>query len=290
MIEYLLLMVLVVIMYSVSLWSTTREGFTADVVLEDNDIYDSEYAKIYKALWHSSKDLLDFEQVSLQEILADETIADVNIVDLACGIAQHACFLKNLNVKYTGVDLSQDMLAEARQKCPTDYKRADIKDSGIFAPKTFSHALILGFSIYQFPNPKVITDNAYMWLKPEGTLVMHLVEPDKFDPILELASPFAAFSLQKYSSERQTKSEIFFDEFKYSGEFKKKKNEDDAIYHETMTRYTGTPKYRENIHHWYMPSLERMIEIVKTSGFRLKEKIDLVKVGKEYQYLVIFTK
>jgi hypothetical protein len=39
-----------------------------------------------------------------------------------------------------------------------------------------------------------------------------------------------------------------------------------------------------------MPSLERMIEIVKTSGFRLKEKIDLVKVGKEYQYLVIFTK
>jgi SAM-dependent methyltransferase len=208
-------MFLVVLMYSVSLWSTTREGFTADIVLEDIDIYDSEYAKIYKALWHSSKDLLDFEQVSIQEILADQAIADVNVVDLACGIAQHSCFLKNLNVKYTGVDLSQDMLAEARQKCPTDYKRADIKDSGIFAPKTFSHALLLGFSIYQFPNPKVITDNAYMWLKPEGTLIMHLVEPDRFDPLLELASPFAAFSLQKYSTERQTKSEIYFDEFKY---------------------------------------------------------------------------
>jgi hypothetical protein len=94
MIEYLLLMGLIVIMYSVSLWSTTREGFTADVVLEDNDIYDSEYAKVYKSLWHSSKDLLDFEQVSLQEILADQAIADVNIVDLACGIAQHSCFLK----------------------------------------------------------------------------------------------------------------------------------------------------------------------------------------------------
>jgi ubiquinone/menaquinone biosynthesis C-methylase UbiE len=290
MIEYLFLAVLVVIMYAVSLWGSTREGFTADVVLEDNAIYDSEYAKIYKALWHSSKELWDFEQVSLQEMLADKTKTDVKILDMCCGIAQHSCFFKSLNVGYTGVDISESMLAEARSRCPNTYQKGDITDTSLFAPKTFSHAMMLGFSIYQFANPKMATDNAYVWLQPGGTLVLHLVEPDKYDPLLELASPFAAFSLQKYSSERQTKSDVFFDQFKYSGEFKKKKNEDDAIFHETMTRYTGTPKYRENIHHWHMPSLDRMIEIVKTSGFRLKEKIDLVKVGKEYQYLVFFEK
>jgi ubiquinone/menaquinone biosynthesis C-methylase UbiE len=290
MIEYLFLVLLVALMYSVSLWTSTVEGFTADIVLEDKDIYDSAYAKIYKSLWHSSKEMLEFEQVSLHEMLADQTVSDVKVLDMCCGIAQHACFFKSLNVGYMGVDISQDMLAEARQKCPTDYKRADVTDAGIFSPKSFSHALLLGFSIYEFPNPKVATDNAFLWLKPGGTLVIHMVEPDKYDPLLELASPFAAFSLQKYSSDRQTKSDIFFDDFKYSGEFKKKKNEDDAIYHETMTRYTGTPKYRENIRHWTMPSLDRMIEIVKTSGFRMKEKIDLVSSGKEYQYLVFFEK
>jgi ubiquinone/menaquinone biosynthesis C-methylase UbiE len=289
MIEYLAIAFIVILMYAVSIWSLSREGFTADLVLEDNDIYDSEYSKIYKALWYS-KEFQDFEQVSLQEMIADKTLAEVKVVDLCCGIAQHSCFFKSLNVDYLGVDISQDMLAEARTKCPSSYKRGDVLDASLFSPKTYSHALMLGFSIYQFPNPKMVTDNAFLWLQPGGTLVLHLVEPDKYDPLLELASPFAAFSLQKYSLDRQTKSEIFFDQFKYSGEFKKKKNEDNAIYHETMTRYTGTPKYRENIHNWHMPNLERMIEIIKTSGFRLKEKIDLVKVGKEYQYLVFFEK
>jgi len=290
MIEYLLLAILVVIMYAVSLWSSTREGFTADIILEDHEIYDTEYSKIYKALWLSSKEVLDFEQVSLQEMLADETRSEVKILDMCCGIAQHSCFFKSLNVDYTGVDISEPMLAEARRRCPNTYKRGDITDASIFTPKTFSHALLFGFSIYQFPNAKLATDNAFLWLKPGGKLVVHLVEPDKYDPLLELASPFAAFSLQKYSTDRQTKSDVYFDEFKYSGNFKKKKNEENAEYHETLTRYSGTPKYRENIHHWYMPELNSMIETIKTSGFRMTEKVDLVKVGREYQYLVFFEK
>jgi hypothetical protein len=39
-----------------------------------------------------------------------------------------------------------------------------------------------------------------------------------------------------------------------------------------------------------MPSLESMIEIMKSAGFRVSEKIDLVSVGKEYQYLFLLTK
>jgi hypothetical protein len=124
---------------------------------------------------------------------------------------------------------------------------------------------------------------------------VYLVEPDKYDPLLNLASPFTAFSLQKYSLERQTKSEIYFDRFKYSGELKKKKNEDDAKFTEILTYFDPSQspshvKYREQIHHWTMPSLDRMVDIIKSSGFRLKEKIDLVSSGKEYQYLVYFTK
>ena len=154
--------------------------------------------------------------------------------------------------------------------------------------------LLLNFSIYQFRNPKIVSDNAYQWLQPEGIFVVHLVDPDKYDPLHDLASPFASFSLQKYSLERQTDSEVFFDQFKYKGRLNKKAGEDNATYEETLTYYDpannkGT-KYREHKHHWIMPSKERLIDIIKTSGFRHLETQDLVKVSKEYQYLVFFTK
>jgi hypothetical protein len=37
-----------------------------------------------------------------------------------------------------------------------------------------------------------------------------------------------------------------------------------------------------------MPSKERLIDIVKSSGFRFEEAVDLVRCGKEYQYVVYF--
>jgi hypothetical protein len=157
-----------------------------------------------------------------------------------------------------------------------------------------THCILTGFSIYQFQNPKIISDNAYQWLQPGGYFVVHMVDPDKYDPILNLASPFAAFSLQKYVFERQTDSTIYFDKFKYIGKLKKKKDEDQATYEETFAYYDKDDnkgnKYRENKHHWNMPSKERMIDIIKTSGFTHIETVDLVRCSKEYQYIVYFTK
>ena len=100
--------------------------------------------------------------------------------------------------------------------------------------------------------------------------------------------------MQKYNFERQTESTVFFDKFKFNGKLKKNKNEDEALYEEVFTYYdkddNGGTKYRENKHHWNMPSKERMIDIFKTSGFRHVETVDLVRCSKEYQYLCYFTK
>ena len=152
----------------------------------------------------------------------------------------------------------------------------------------------MNFSAYQFENPKVVSDNAYQWLQPGGYFVVHLVDPDNYDPLHDLATPFAAFSLQKYSLERQTDSNIYFDKFKYNGKLIKKRDEDTAEYNEIFTYYdkdeNGGNKYRENKHHWVMPSKERMIDIFKTSGFTFVEAVPMLNVGKEYQYICYFTK
>jgi len=298
-IDILKLVGLLIVLYAVSIWSSTREGFEAgeSIMLEDPEkYYDAMYASIYKALWHSHQKL-EYEEVSIQDIaLADQTKSTVKILDLCCGIAPHACWFQNMGLDYLGVDTSGAMIEQARTDCPSaKFQKGDVTQASIFPPKSYSHTFLLGFSAYMFPNLKVVSDNAYLWTQPGGFFVVHLVEPDKYDPLLELASPFAAFSLQKYSYERQNKSEIFFSDFKYTGTFNKKKNEEDATFSEVFT-YVNTEtspghiKYREQKQRWTMPSLDATIETIKSSGFRMKEKVHLVSCGKEYQYLVYFTK
>jgi ubiquinone/menaquinone biosynthesis C-methylase UbiE len=296
--HYFFLALLIFLMYFVKTSILSREGFedgSSQTLEEPEEIYDDTYASIYNELWQSNE-LLKYEQIAIQEgALADRPTTSVRILDMCSGTAPNACYYKNLGVDYLGVDLSQSMIKKARELCPSaTFQKGDITQVQLFPPKSFSTALLLNFSIYQFRNPKIVSDNAYQWLQPEGIFVVHLVDPDKYDPLHDLASPFASFSLQKYSLERQTDSEVFFDQFKYKGRLNKKPGEDNATYEETLTYYDpannkGT-KYREHKHHWTMPSKERLIDIIKTSGFRHLETQDLVKVSKEYQYLVFFTK
>lgn len=295
---YLFLAVLVFLMYFIRLWCTSQEGFENEgsVTHEDAEsIYDDVYASIYDLLFHTKK-CLTYEQISMQDIcLADWPTKSVKVLDMACGTAPHSCWFKNLGVEYVGVDISESMLHKARENCPGQtFQKGDISQVQLFPPKSVTHCILMTFSIYQFQNPKIISDNVYQWIKPGGYFVVHMVDPDRYDPILNLASPFAAFSLQKYSYERQTDSNIFFDKFKYVSKLDKKKGEDTATFKETFTYYDKDNnkgiKYRENIHHWNMPSKERLIDIVKTSGFRHVENVDLVRCGREYQYLVYFSK
>ena len=297
-VEYIFLALLVFLMYGFTLWGSSREGFENEgsVTYEDADeIYDETYASIYDLLWNST-DKEKYIQVSMQDIaLADWNTKNVHVLDMACGTAPHACWFKNLGVEYVGVDTSEAMLKKAREGCPgSTFQKGDITQVHLFPQKSISHAILTGFSIYQFQNPKIISDNAYQWLQPGGHFIVHLVDPDRYDAIHSLASPFAAFSLQKYSFGRQTDSTIYFDKFKYIGKLKKEKDEDKATYEETLSYYdkgdNGDVKYRENKHHWNMPSKERMIDIFRSSGFQHLESVDLVRCGREYQYLVYFTK
>jgi len=296
---YIFLAVLIFLMYSITLWYSSVEGFDNDgesVVYEDvAKIYDSEYSKIYNLLWHANEKL-KYEQVSIQDIaLAEKPVNSVHVVDLACGTAPNACWFKDLGVDYIGVDISESMIQKAREDCPkASFQIGDVTNIHLFPQKSKSHCILLGFGIYEFQNPKIISDNVYQWLEPDGYFVVHMVDPDQFDPLLDLASPFAAFSLQKYSLDRQVDSNIYFDQFKYKGSFKKEKGADNAEYDEIFTYYDKDSnagiKYRENKHKLFMPSKERLIDIIKTSGFRHIENVDLVRCGKEYQYLSYFQK
>jgi uncharacterized membrane protein len=62
-----------------------------------------------------------------------------------------------------------------------------------------------------------------------------------------------------------------------------------AIFKEKMTN-TDTGKVRINEHVMYMESDKEILAQMKKVGFLVQGKIDLIKVGYEYQYLYIFLK
>jgi trans-aconitate methyltransferase len=289
---YLFLAVLAWILYSCTLWASSQEGFTAGESVTMDTPYDDLYASIYDTLWNSSEEANQFIRVSIQDLaLAEWPVANVKLVDLACGTAPYACWFESFDISYTGVDRSHAMIERAKRSCPSaTFQVGDIQQATTFAPKSFSHACILGFSIYECGTVKLLADNVYMWLQPSGVLVVHMVDPDRYDPLLNLASPFAAFSLQKYALERQVDSELYFDQFRYKGTLRKQVGDDSATYSETLTFYNPTDgvKFREQAHNWTMPPMEDLIDTFRSAGFRHKESVHLVSCGKEYQYLVYF--
>lgn len=275
----------------------TREGGDEGTVsLEDpEDIYDDKYAKIYDKLF-STPERISFEKLNIEEYaLAAWPVGETKVLDACCGTSPHSEWLCKTEVDIVGVDTSEAMLKKARQRCPRGrYYRGDVTRAEVFPPKTFSHAMLLYFSAYQFRNPKLVFDNLYAWIKPGGVLVVHLVDPNKFDPIVDAASPFAMLSLQRYSKERITDSEVAFDQFTYRSRFVKEAHKEDATFEEVLEykdpAHNEGSKYREHRHRLYMPKVDAMMDIIQSSGFSRHEMIDMTPAGFEYQYLVFFTK
>ena len=253
-------------------------------------IYDDFYAGVYSTLFETPA-LISFQKASIREnALAEWPKKDVKLLDVCCGVAPLAEWLCKEDVDFVGVDQSEAMLKKAREKCKSArFYKADVTRVETFTPKSFSHAMLLYFSVYQFKNIKMVLDNVYSWLKPGGILVIHLVDPVKFDPILPAASPFLAFSVQKYSTERVIDSDIFFDKFKYKSRFLKDPDDDNARFEEVF-EFKEPHRYIENVHELNMPSIPDMLAILRSSGFSKHEMVDMTSVGYEYQYLVYLSK
>jgi ubiquinone/menaquinone biosynthesis C-methylase UbiE len=252
------------------------------------EIYDDFYASVYDKLF-SIPERISFEKASIREYaLMEWPKKEIKLLDACCGTCPLADFYCREGIDFVGLDSSEAMLKKARTKCSSGrFYKGDITRIETFPPKSFSHVTMLYFSIYQFNNPKMIFDIIYTWLKPGGIFVLHLADPNKFDPILDAASPFLAFSLQKYSSERVIDSDIFFDKFKYKSRFIKDPEQDEARFEEVF-EFPDT--YREHVHRLYMPTISNMLDIIRSAGFTRHEMVDMTPVGYEYQYLIYLSK
>lgn len=265
------------------------EGFTQSesfLFKDGSDLYDSFYADIY--------DLLVYNEVKNDyEVgaIINETKPNTKsvILDIGAGTGHHVNALASKGMDVIGIDSSDAMVAKAKANYPNNkFKVADALDGSAFPSSSFTHILCLYFTLYYMQDKQQFFYNAFDWLMPGGTLIVHLVDQNNFDPIVPPGNPLYIVSPQKYAKKRITNSTVHFNNFIYSANFVLPPGKSKATFEEKFKFKDG--KTRKQEHHLYMESITDIVNYAKSAGFIVQGQVDLLQCAYEYQYLYIFRK
>ena len=215
---------------------------------------------------------------------------EIKLLDLGSGTGHHLHAYKMNNINAVGIDNSKAIIQHAKESYANlNIKYGDFTNPYIFSPNEFSHIQCLYFTIYYVKNKKQVFDNVYRWLKSGGYFILHLVDREEFDPIVNTADPLHMVSAQKYAKNRINNSIIQFKGISYKAEFDLDTNNNSAKFVEVF-KDDENGNIRKNIHELYMPKRKNIVQQVLNAGFNMKSEIHMVKCQYEYQYLYIFVK
>lgn len=269
--------------------SSILEGFESETAFSSktgNDLYDGFYASIYDHLVYNQA----HNDFTVGEIISKTAPSSSSLVlDIGSGTGHHVAQLgAQTGAKVQGVDVSAAMVAKAKENYPeSTFKQGDVNDPYLYQPDTFTHILCLYFTLYYVEDKGVFFANCWRWLRPGGSLIVHIVDRDRFDPILPPSNPLIAISPQRYAKERITTSKVAFDDLKYTGKFEL--DGKSARFKEKF-EHPETGKVRENEHVFYMDDEQDIIKAAQAEGFTIQGKVDMVRAGYENQYLYILAK
>ena len=282
-----LFLILIVLFKSIN--TTNKEGYEQNdsfLFKQDSEIYDDFYADVYDYLvFNNLKNNYEIGEIKNKLQPNSKSV----ILDVGCGTGHLVDKLNQFGLNVIGIDKSSSMISKAKENYPDyNFVVGDVLDVSKFNNNNFTHIICLYFTIYYFEDKMKFFNNCMEWLFPGGTLIIHLVNRDKFDPILPPGNPLYIVSPQKYSKERITKTKITFNDFVYSSNFELEPEKDIATFHEKFKFNTG--KVRKQEHKLYMNSEDDIINMAQDAGFLVQGKVDLVNCAYEYQYLYILVK
>ncbi len=259
-------------------------------VVQSEDIYDEFYSKMYDMVAYDTPKVL-YEYKYIQGLIKKLNIDNnnVEILDVGCGTGQHGKLLSK-DYKYTGVDRSKHMLKIAKDKIDVSGKLIlqDANKLTAVGEDSYNIILCLYFTIYYFKDLDKIFSNLTRWIKDDGYLVLHLVDRELFDPVLNPANPSPLNSIQKYSKKRITNSVINFNNITYISDFVLKKN--NMAEFQELIRFKDTNVERRQSHLLYMYTNKHFVNVAKKYGFMLEEIKNLENVKFEHNYLFVFKK
>jgi hypothetical protein len=165
----------------------------------------------------------------------------------------------------------------------------------------------LYFTIYAFVDKLPLLHNCSQWLQPYGILVIHLVDPQRFDRLAPGAKPYhfpfhptkGYAHLQDENDKRKSKSKkinhtndtrILFPGFEYQSSISDVDTSNEVCARERfIDRKTG--HVRENEQRLYMEPCVDILAMAATAGFIIKGKFDMKHFNKDaYQYIYLLQK
>jgi SAM-dependent methyltransferase len=212
------------------------------------------------------------------------------LLDVGSGTGHHVNALQDRGWNVKGIDISPAMVKKSRKNYPnSSFQVGDVMKTMLYPGNSFTHITCLYFTIYYMENKQHFFTNCMHWLIPGGKLMIHLVDKDKFDPILPAGDPFTIVSPQKYADDRITSTEIIFHDHNYKAKFDVKPGSDLVIFNEKF-KDKNTGKVRKNELEMYMPNHKKIISMAKQVGFIVLGKIDMTPCQYDNQFLYILQK
>ena len=272
-----------------------NEGFTQEspfVLKTDLDIYDTFYAEVYDGI-------TDREQTCQKELyqILKMTELDSNnstILDIGSGTGCVVGQLADAGYTVYGIDKSDAMIDMAEAKYPnSSFIKGDVADSMAFEKGLFTHILCTNFTIYEMADKSAFFRNCYHWIKPNGSLVVHLVDREKFsartfkDSIMTFSALYR--SMKPKPTERVKNASAEFIDYIYDMVYEFNNNNNNIVVIKETFTDKDTNHIRQNENTLRMESIEDILRMASSAGFIIKGKTSMKTCGlDENQYLYVF--
>ena len=266
------------------------EGFDQQqsfVMKQNNAIYDIFYVEIYDDLQKSSS-RTEFEVTKIIELTQPSKTNSV-ILDIGSGTGHLVNKLNESGYKTFGIDQSKAMVNYSENKFPNNSNKfsvGDINDPMTYERNSFTHITCMNFTIYHLNDKVAFFKNCYFWLIQNGYLILHLVNRDKYDPIVPAGIPSLLENPQKYSKNRIKNTEIDFKDFTYKN-MCNFDNDKQVVIKETFTD-SLTQNIRQNELTLYMEDIDEIVKIAQHCKFIPISQINMV--NDKNQHIYIFEK
>jgi ubiquinone/menaquinone biosynthesis C-methylase UbiE len=248
-------------------------------------IYDRFYAEIYDQLFYSQLKN-QFEILQIKNNILNKYTGDINILDLGCGTGHHVDLFSKNKYNCLGIDNSQFMINMCKTNYPTnEYIKGNFLKLNSFQPAVFSHITCFFYTIYYIEDIDLLFKNINKWLKTGGHFIVHLVNKDKFDPVLEKSSSLIPlYNPQKYT--KKTTTNLSFNNFNYTS---------DWVFNTMPVKFVEKFSFKNNLtrrnyHQLYMFPIKKYIKCANKNGFKLTHTLDLAIANHPHNYLFCFKK
>ena len=288
------LLILLVILQSARK-SVKYEGFQQKEqfsIQRDANAYDEFYSEIYDKLYKTES---RSETEAVEIIGATQPDKESSVfLDIGCGTGCLVNALKSRGYNAISVDKSKAMIETGKERQPdsnASMKCGDATDPMLFERGVFSHILCMDRTIYEIEDKVAFFRNCKHWLQPGGYLIMHLVEPEKFNAVIPLGQPNGISKLETplktADGKRVTDTAIDFIDFKYNSkyDFSRLGVDGKVTQIEKFTDATSN-KVRQNERTMFMSAPNSILEDARYCGFLMHGEFVSTKDSNQKVYIL----